>query len=119
MIEEPIGAGEIGYRVTDETGVRKTVDGPTLEDEGPYYNHSLAVEYDATERRLSIPAGENTTASFEEWEPDTALVFVFEAPDGRVVHSLFSECTRGSIEHEFTFSDTPDVGYEWECTERS
>ena len=116
LIEEPVGAGNVTFRATNETGARTTVERLRFETDGPYYNASLSAAWNATEQRLVVPPGETRTAAFDAWEPGTAVVYVFEAPDGRVVRSAFSDCPRDSLRHTFVFSDGPENGYRATCS---
>jgi len=116
LIEEPVGAGNLTFRATNETGTRTTIELVRLPGGGPYYNASVSTEWNATERRLAVPAGETRTATFEAWEPGTAVVYVFEAPGGRVVRSEFADCPRSSLHHAFVFSEGPESGYRATCS---
>ena len=116
LIEEPAGAGNVTFRATNETGTRSTVELVRFETDGPYYNASLGAAWNATERRLVVPPGEARTATFDAWEPGTAVVYVFEAPDGRVVRSAFADCPDDSLRHAFVFSDGPENGYRATCS---
>ena len=116
LIEEPVGAGNLSFRATNETGARTTVERVRFETDGPYYNASLSGEWNATERRLVVPPGETRTATFEAWEPGTAVTYVFEAPDGRVVRSAYADCPGDSLSHTFVFSDGPENGYRSTCS---
>ncbi|SFR31130.1 hypothetical protein [Halorubrum sodomense] len=116
LIEEPVGAGNVTFRATNETGARTTVERLRFETDGPYYNASLSAEWNATERRLVVSPGETRTATFDAWEPGTAVVYVFEAPDGRVVRTSFADCPRDSLSHTFVFSDGPENGYRSTCS---
>lgn len=116
LIEEPVGAGNLTFRATNETGARTTVERVRFETDGPYYDASLSGEWNATERRLAVPPGETRTATFEAWEPGTAVAYVFEAPDGRVVRSAYADCPDDSLSHTFVFSDGPENGYRSNCS---
>ena len=116
LIEEPVGAGNVTFRATDGTGARARVELGELDRDGPYYNVSLDPAWNATDRRLSVPPGETVRTSFDAWEPGTAVVYVFDAPDGQVVRTEFADCPRDSLEHAFIFSDGPDNGYRSTCT---
>lgn len=115
LFEEPIGAGNLTFQVTNETGTRKTIRFARLETGGPYFNHSLGGEWNATERQLAVPANETTTTSFGAWEPSTAIVYVFEGADGRVIRTDFAECASGSLSHIFVFSEGPENGFRTHC----
>ncbi|MFC7325065.1 hypothetical protein ACFQMF_10805 [Halorubrum rutilum] len=115
VFEEPVGAGNITFQVTNETGARKTVGLARLETEGPYFNHSLGGGWNATERRVAVPANETTTASFGAWEPGAAIMYVFEGIDGRVIRTDFAECASDSLTHTFVFSEGPENGYRAHC----
>ncbi|MDB2276312.1 hypothetical protein PM022_17560 [Halorubrum ezzemoulense] len=115
VFEEPVGAGNVTFRVTNETGTRKAIRLARLGTEGPYFNHSLGGEWNATERRVAVPANETTTASFGAWDPGTAIVYVFEGADGRVIRTDFAECASGSLSHTFVFSEGPENGYRTHC----
>jgi hypothetical protein len=116
VFDEPVGAGNVTFRVANDTGVRTVVESRRLDGDGPYYNHSLGGEWTATERQVSVPAHGTTTASFDTWAPGGAVAYVFEAPDGRVVRYAFAECPSGSVEHTFVFSDGPENGYRERCS---
>ena len=116
LIEDPVGAGNVTFRATNETDEWTTIEQVRFETDGPYYNASLSAEWNATERRLVVPPGETRTAAFDAWEPGTAVVYVFESPDGRVVRSAFSDCPRNSLRHTFVFSDGSENGYRETCS---
>lgn len=116
LIDGPVAAGDLTVRATDDAGTRETVELVRLDAAGPYYNPSLGAARNATVRRLSVPAGETTTASFDAWEPGTAVLYVFEAPDGRVVRTEFADCPRDSLSHSCVFSDGPENGYRSTCS---
>ena len=116
LIEEPVGAGDVTFRATNETGARTTVERLRFETDSPYYDASLSAEWNATVRRLVVPPGETRTVAFDAWEPGTAVVYVFEAPDGRVVRSAFGDCPDDSLRHTFVFSDGPENGHRASCT---
>jgi hypothetical protein len=116
LIEEPVDAGEVAFRATNETGARTTVERLRFETDGPYYDAALTADLNATARRLVVPPGETRSAAFDAWEPGTAVVYVFEAPDGRVVRSAFSDCPDDSLRHTFVFSDGPENGHRATCS---
>lgn len=116
VFTESVGAGNVTYQVTNGTGAQFTVGGIQLETEGPYYNLSLDQKWNATERHVSVPANETTTASFTVWDSGDTVVYVFERPNGRVVQTEFAECSGDSLSHTFVFSDRPENGYEMSCS---
>jgi hypothetical protein len=115
VFTEPVGAGNVTFRVTNSTGAQNTVGLAQLETAGPYYNLSLGQKWNATERRVSVPANETTTASFTVWDSGETLMHVFERPNGRVVRNEFAECSADSLSHTFVFSNGPENGYEMSC----
>jgi hypothetical protein len=115
VFTEPVGAGNVTFQVTNSTGTQKTVGLAQLNTEGPYYNLSLGQEWNATERRVPVPADETTTTSFTVWDSGESVVYVFERPNGRVVQNEFAECSADSLSHTFVFSDGPENGYEMSC----
>jgi hypothetical protein len=115
VFEEPVGAGNVTFCVTNETGTQKAIGLARLGTEGPYFNHSLGVEWNATKRRVAVPANETTTASFGAWEPGTAIIYVFEGANGRVIRTDFAECASDSLSHTFVFSEGPENGYRTHC----
>ena len=115
VIDESVGAGNVTFRATNETGSRKTIEAVRLETEGPYYDVTLADGWDATAYERQIPANGTTTASFEAWESSDHVVYLFETPDGRLVRDDYAECRRDTIEHTFVFSDGPENGMEMDC----
>jgi len=115
VFNEPVGAGNVTFEVTNRTGTQKTVGLAQLDTEGPYYNLSLNQKWNATKRRVSAPANETTTTSFTSWNPGETVVYVFERPDGRVVQTEFAECSADSLSHTFVFSDGPENGYTMSC----
>lgn len=116
VFTEPVGAGNVTFQVTNSTGAQKTVGLAQLDTEGPYYNLSLGQKWNATERRVSVPANEMTTTSFTVWDSGETIVYVFERPNGRVVQNEFAECSADSLSHTFVFSDGPENGYEMSCS---
>jgi hypothetical protein len=116
VFTKPVGAGNITFQVTNSTGAQKTVGLGQLDTEGPYYNLSLGQKWNATERRVSVPANETTTATFTVWDSGESVVYVFERPNGRVVQNELAECSTDSLSHTFVFSDGPENGYEMSCS---
>ncbi|MEZ3172624.1 hypothetical protein ABNG03_18740 [Halorubrum sp. RMP-47] len=116
LIDDPVGAGNLTVRATNDAGTREMIELVQLDAAGPYYNLSLGAARNATVCRLSVPPGETTTASFDAWEPGTAVLYVFETPDGRVVRTEFADCPRDSLTHSFVFSDGPENGYQSTCS---
>lgn len=116
VVEEPVGAGNVTFRATNDSGVRKPVDLRTLDTEGPHYVVTLVEEWNATERRVTVPPNETTTATFEAWNSGDPVVYLITAPDGRLVRIDFAECRRGSLEHTFVLSDRVETGFEMRCS---
>jgi hypothetical protein len=116
VFDDPVGAGNVTFQVTTSTGTRKTVWLVQLDTEGPYYNHTLGGKWNATERRVSVPANETVTTSFTVWDSGETVVYVFERPDGRVVRNDFAECSGNSLSHTFVFTDGPENGYDVACS---
>jgi len=116
VFTEPVGAGNVTFQVTNSTGTQKTVGLAQLDTDGPYYNLSLGQKWNATERRVSVPANGTTTASFTVWDSGESIVYVFERLNGRVVQNDFAECSADSLSHTFVFSDGPENGYEMSCS---
>jgi hypothetical protein len=116
VFDEPVGAGNVTFQVTNSTGTRKTVGLAQLDTAGIYYNLSLSGTWNATERQVSVPANDTMTASFSVWDSGEAVVYVFERPDGRVVRNEFAECSADDLSHTFVFSDGPENGYRMSCS---
>lgn len=115
MVEEPVGAGNVTFRATNDSGVRKTVGLRTLDTEGPHYDVTLAEEWNATERRVTVPPNGTTTATFEVWDSGDPVVYLIAGPDGRLVRPEFAECERDSLEHTFVLTDRVENGFEMRC----
>jgi hypothetical protein len=116
VFTEPVGAGNVPFRVTNSTGTQKTVGLAELETDGPYYTLSLAQRWKATEQRVSVPATETTTTTFTAWDSGEAIVYVIERPSGRVVQTEFAGRSADAPSHTVVFAAGPEHGYEMACS---
>lgn len=116
VITESVGAGNVSFRATNQTGRRQTVERIELATGNGFSNVTLAERWNATATMIPVPANRTASATLSNWEPGNAVVYVVEVPSGRLVRTEYDECGRATIRSRFVFSDGPQNGYQMSCT---
>lgn len=116
VIEESVGAGNISFQATNQSGVQKTVELVELRLGGNFSNVTLAERWNATVTEVTVPANRTTNSTLGSWESGDAIVYTIETSSGRLVRIEYDECGRSTVQSRFVFSEGPENGYQMTCT---